>query len=122
MFTLAKPSPMGRRVPFRLRLSILDIVIPARVGKQSVIDFFIAVYPWPLNIHMCCKEMPVWFQREPHVPGSGELAVQVKGVGLHRTHLHLADVEAFRPAVRHAIHLFRPLTQTAIAREEYGDL
>ena len=35
---------MGRRVPFRLRLSVLDIVIPARVGKQSVIDFFIAVF------------------------------------------------------------------------------
>ena len=42
--------------------------------------------------------------------GPGELAVQVKGVGLHRTHLHLADVEAFRPAVGHAIHFFRPLT------------
>ena len=52
MFTLAKPTPMGRRVPFRLRLSILDVVIPARVGKQSVIDFFIAMYSWPLSIHI----------------------------------------------------------------------
>ena len=50
--------------------------------------------------------------------GSGKLAVQVKGVRLDRT-LHLADVEAFWPAVRHFV---RPLTQTAIAREEYGDL
>ena len=56
------------------------------------------------------------------MPSPGELAVQVKGVGLHRTHLHLADVEAFWPTVRHAIHFFRPLTQTAAAREKHGDL
>ena len=56
------------------------------------------------------------------MPGSGKLAVQVKSVRLDRTHLHLADVETFWPAVRHAIHFVRPLTQTAIAREEYGNL
>ena len=45
--------------------------------------------------------------------GSGKLAVQVKGVRLDRTHLHLADVEAFWPAMKHAINFVRPLTQTA---------
>ena len=44
--------------------------------------------------------------------GSGKLAVQVKGVRLDRTHLHLADVEAFWPAMGHAINFVRPLTQT----------
>ena len=68
------------------------------------------------SANMCGKEVPIWFQREPHVSGSGKLAVQVKGVRLDRTHLHLADVEA------HAINFVRPLTQTAIAREEYGNL
>ena len=56
------------------------------------------------------------------MPGPGKLAVQVKGVGLHRTHLHPANVEAFWPTVRHAIHFFRPLTQTATAREKDSDL
>ena len=33
-----------------------------------------------------------------------------KVLSLDRTHLHLADVEAFWPTVRHAINFVRPLT------------
>ena len=51
------------------------------------------------------------------MPGPGKLAVQVKSVGLYRTHLHLpmlkllANCEACNP-------LFRPFSQTATVRED----
>ena len=56
------------------------------------------------------------------MPGPCKLAVQVKGVGLHRTHLHPANVEALWPTMRHAIHFFGLLTQTTIAREKDSNL
>ena len=80
------------------------------------------MYSWPISIHVYSQESPIRFQGQPHVPGPGKLAVQVKGVGLHRTHLHPANVEAFWPTMRHAIHFFGPLTQTATAREKDSDL
>ena len=73
--TLAKPMPVGRRVPCRLRLNVMDIVISTRIGKQSVMNFCRAMYSWPFCTHVCGKEMPIRFQREPHMSGSGKLAV-----------------------------------------------
>ena len=58
---------------------------------------------------MASQEVPIRPQREPHVSGPGELAVEVKGFSLQLFCLELANGTAFRPAVRHAIDLFQPL-------------
>ena len=122
IFTMAKPLQMGRRIPLCLWRRILDIVITSRIDKESVINFRIGMYTWPISVHVWTQEPPIWFQWEPHMPGPCKLAVQVEGICLNRTHLHPANVEAFWPTMGHAINLFRPLTQTTPPREEDSNL
>ena len=84
------------------------------LANNLFMDFCRALYSWPFCLHVCGKEVICMCL--------ALVNLQLKGVRLDRTHLHLADFEAFWPAMRHAINFVRPLTQTAIAREEYGNL
>ena len=122
IFLLLYPLPVFRRIILHLWQGILNIIIAARIHKEAIIDFCIAVNPWPFSVHVWGQQSPIWIQEEPHMSGTCELAMLVEASRLKGTHLHSANIEAFGPTVRHTVNHISPLTKATIPWEKNRNL
>ena len=79
---------MSRRPPTNFSWGVMDIVVPPWIDEKSIVDFFICMNAWPVGIHMGIQQVPIWFEGDPHVPSTGEFAMEMEGFRPDRTHLH----------------------------------